>query len=212
VVDGIYEDYSDTFLPIYYHLSGSAAQSWCGDRHAWYGSHPAPNLWFDGSVNGGSDSGTWENEYLTQQQVPTGVTISLQAFRDGASIEIHASVCRERGGRSDDLRIYFVQVLDHFPADESYYRFAFRQVFSQDISLPGGACVDVTKSMSVKSTDLDQPEDIGIVVWAEVALDEGPAEIEQTAWILNPPPKMIHQDGFENGDLSAWDASTGSFH
>jgi len=190
-------------------MGGAAYQDFCGTRHAWYGSHATPNLWFDGSVDGENDSADWEDDYLAQQPIATGTTISLQAFRDGAVLDIHASVCRESGERSDDLRIYFVQVLDHFPADQDYYRFAFRQVFSEDIVLPAGSCVDLSKSMSVKSTDLDQAEDIGVIVWAEAALDEGPAKIEQSAWILNPPAIVIHQDGFESGNLNAWDYTTG---
>lgn len=162
-------------------------------------------MWWEGYEYGGSSSstGSWESDILAHRAVPTDVTIDIKAFRGGADLDIRAEVCVEPGGAGKDLRIYVVQILDHYLAVPIYHRNAFRQVKTEDVTIAAGACVDVRKTMALKDTDLLQIPDIGIVVWAQEPFDVWPAEVFQAAYVFDPPG--ITADGFESSDVSAWD-------
>lgn len=159
-------------------------------------------MWW-GDEDGGSSSGAWNGDILARLGDSTDVTIDVEAFRGGLDLDVRSNICIEPTGTGRSMRVYFVQVLDHFPASPSYSRNAFRQVFTQDVTIAAGACVEVEKLMALKDADALQPEDIGIVVFAQEPLSGGPAEIYQTAFLFDPPG--IKADGFENGDISAWE-------
>ena len=199
----MFNDNQQTFFPVYYHLNGDAYQSWCNTRAGFYSLTASPYLWLDGSYDAGSTYAEWANDLVIEELAPTDVTISINAFRDGGHLDIRASVCIETGGTGKDMRIYFVQVLDHYPDDETYYRNAFRQVTTTDINVAANGCVDVSASMSLKADDLAKLEDVGILVWAQEPLNSGPADTYQASFVFNPPGIMA--DGFESGDVTAWD-------
>lgn len=167
---------------------------------SFYGAY-APNLWFDGSVNGGWSYDDWPDDLSARENVSTEVTLDISAVLEGSEFDVSVTVCVETGGAEKDLRVYFVQVLDHFPETEPYYRNTFRQVSTEDLVIAAGACVGAQKSMTLKDTDLAKLSDVGIVVWVQEPLDVAPAEVFQAAHLF--PFVMI--DGFENGDVSGWD-------
>jgi hypothetical protein len=202
VVSGYFDTYSDDFIPIFYNLNGVGFQPWCGTRANFYSLQYVPRMWW-GDEDGGSSSGPWEADILARRDVPTDVTIDIIAYRGGTDFDIRASVCVESGGIGKDMRIYVVQILDYYPSYPSYSRNAFRQVATEDVYVAAGACADVQKFMTLKAEDLAQSADIGVVVWAQDPLNSGPAEIFQTAYLFDTPG--ISADGFESGDLSAWD-------
>ncbi len=199
----MFDNNQQTFVPIYYHLTGGAYQTWCGTRANFFTLQFTPYLWLDGSYDAGFTYDQWINDLAIQELAPTDVTIGVNAFRGGLGLDVRATICVEPGGVGKDMRIYVVQVLDHWGSDTSwYYRNAFRQVVIEDVTVAAGACVDLHASMSVKDGDVAQAADIGVVVWAQEPATSGPAETYQAAFVMDPPG--ISTDGFENGDLSGW--------
>ena len=201
MVSGLFDSHSESFIPIFYHNNGAAEQPWCDARADYYGSAGTPNLWLDGSVDAGAGYDDWQGDLFAQEAVPTDVTIDVDVVLSGADFDVDVTVCVEADGAEKDMRIFLVQVLDHYPAPEPYYRNAFRQVITEDVTIGAGACASVQKSRSLKGIDMVQLDDIGIVVWAQEPLSSGPAEIFQAAYVF----PFIMTDGFETGDVMAWD-------
>ncbi len=200
MVSGLFDTYYDSFIPIFFNLNGDGFQSWCGTRANFYSLQYVPRMWW-GEVDGGSNRNLWEGQILIRRDLPTDVTIGINASRSGADIAVDATICIEPDGTGRDMRIYLVQILDYYPASPTYSRNAFRQVKTEDVTIAAGACVDVQKSMTLKDADLAQLSDIGIVVWAQEPLSGGPAETFQTGYQF----PFIMNDGFESGNLTAWD-------
>ena len=200
----MFDNNPQTFVPIFYHLNGSANQQWGYTRAKFFALEYTPYLWLDGSNDAGYTYNSWVNDLGIQEIVPTDVTIDINAFRGGADLDVRATVCIEPGGVGKDLRIYVLQVLDHYGSAASwYYRNAFRQVATVDVNVAAGACVDIQKSMILKDVDMLQLQDLGVVVWAQEPLATAPADTFQTAYVFDPPG--ISADGFENGDISGWE-------
>ena len=201
MVSGLFGNHAEKFIPVFYHKNGDAWQPWCVARADFFGSSSTPNLWLDGSVDAGADYDNWQDDLLAQAAVPTDVTIDVDVVLAGFDFDVDVTICIEADGIGKDMRIYVVQVLDHYPAPETYYRNAFRQVITEDVTIGGGACVVVQKLRSLKATDVAQLQDVGIVAWAQEPVSSGPAEIFQAAYVF----PFIMTDGFESGDVMAWD-------
>lgn len=204
MVSSLLDTYPDDFIAIFYQFSNAAYQPWCSTRANFYNLQYVPRMWW-GDEDGGSSSGAWEADILARRDVPTDVTMGIEGFRDGAELDVRATVCVEFGGTSRNMRVYVAQILDHHLITIDYHRNAFRQVAIEDVWVEANSCVDVQASMILKAEDLAQLSDIGVVVWAQAPKSSGPAEIFQAAYIF----LVIMTDGFESGDLSGWDYVVG---
>jgi len=204
VVSDLFDANPTTFIPVYYHLGTSVAyKPWCTTRFDFYGVTLMPYMWWDGWLDGSYTYADWNADLAARQAVPTDMTIGMSSTILVDQLVVDADVCVEAGGTTKDVRVYFVVILDHYPDDATYYRNAFRQVYTQDVNVPAGDCVHLDHSFTLEALDLGRPEDVGAVVWAQDPLSSGPAEIHQAAYIIGEDTQIFH-DGFESGDFSGW--------
>ncbi len=208
MVNTLLNTYPDTFVPVFYHFNGDGWQSWVNTRRYFYvpsgTTFYVPHMYMDGFDRGTSYT-QWTNNYLTRQPVTTDVTVDVGAELFGVSLDAAATVCVEPGGIGKDLRVYMVQVLDHYPYPTSYtyYRNCFRQVYTEDVHVDPDTCVDVAHTFTVTAVDTATPENIGVVVWAQEPLAAGPAEVYQ-AGTLSSPTLVLFRSDFETGDTTGW--------
>jgi len=204
----MFNNYNDTFVPVYYHFNGDGWQSWVNTRRYFYvpsgTTFYVPHLYMDGFDRGTSYT-QWASNYLARQPEPTDVTVDVGSLLFGTSLDAAATVCVEAGGTGKDLRVYMVQVLDHYPypTTYTYYRNCFRQVHVENRYVDAGACVELAHTFTVTTVDTAIPENIGVVVWAQQPFDAGPAEVYQAGRSLSPTMGLFRDD-FENGDTLGW--------
>lgn len=188
MVSGLINSYPDTFAVIYVHLSDDYEVPWGDARGDFYGVTGIPSFWYDGLFDAWPIS-TYESKFLQRKDVPTDITILL--FADGASptFDITAHVCMEPTGTARTMRIYMVQVLDHYPASPTYYRNCVMQgAPTQDITLNPGECLDVTQTFTLSGPSLSDLNNVKFFAWAQEPLASGPAEVHQAqkmAWPLD---------------------------
>jgi hypothetical protein len=140
--------YADSFAFVQYHHGDDDALPWGEDRWAFYGQEFTPLVVFDGAdlVTGAVHDVDQQysiyraNHFLPGRAVPTDVTIDLSAEDlGGQTYRVSAQVGIEAGGTGKTLRIFLVQVLDHWPASKPYHRNGFKQAApTQDITLVPG--------------------------------------------------------------------------
>ena len=125
------DTYPETFAFVQIHHGDAFATSWGNTRANFYtdfGSYPT--TYFDGMIQivGAQPYTTFENNYLNRQGTPTDVSIALGAVQDtGSTFTVNANVCIDADGVGKTMRIYIVQVLDHWPTVVSYSRNGFKQ-------------------------------------------------------------------------------------
>jgi len=111
-------------------------------------------------------------------------------------------VCIEAGGEAKTVRVFIVEVLDHWPATTHVERNTFRQAAAtEDVAVPVDGCVQVTRSLTFDATSFARPVDVKIVAWAQEARANAPAEVYQAAQMR---PLVVLVDDFESGDLTGW--------
>ena len=198
------DTYSDTFVPIYYHFNGGGYRAWVITRSDFYipGTFYVPHMFMDG-YDEGTNYNLWNSDYLARQPVTTDVTIDVEASLFGITLDATGTVCVEAGGTAKTMRVYMVQVLDHYPPTPTYYRNCFRLVHIEDVTVDAGACVDVEHTFTLTTIDTATPEDIGVVVWAQQPLDAGPAEVYQAGKLFSPT-LILYRSDFESGELTDW--------
>lgn len=174
-----------------------------------YGSHETPTAVFNGwNIVKGSlfDVYMQYDEYrqyyfLPERATPTDVTLDLDiSYLGGRDFRIAVTAGVESGGTARTLRIHVVQVLDHWPDGHDYYRNGFKQMAEKaDIQIAPGQSQLVLRELTVDEESWSRQQDIKIIVWAQAALEQGPATVFQTVqrgWPLDPPPGDDDGDGF----------------
>jgi len=181
VVQELLERYGDNFIPVFYHLGGEAGRSWSNNRADFYNLRYTPYLWFNGADDAGYNSDTWEDRLRTHLEQETDVTIDIFTSIKGPILTTLAKVCIEEDGVSRDLRMVFSQILDNFPQTANYYRNALRGGTTENVFVNAGSCVDVSTLMVISQTDVESPENFGVIVWAQEPVAIAPAEVYQVA-------------------------------
>ncbi len=169
-----------------------------------------PLFAYDGLFNLGAQDDRYEAELQQRLAVPTDVTLAVSAVETAAdSYEITTDVCVETGGVGKTMRIYAVQLLDHYPPTEPYYRNSFMQAAAtEDVTLAAGDCTQVVRNFTFDGASMAQVEDIKIVAWAQEPLAVYPAEVHQSIESAWPFIDLtIFDDGFDSGDLTGWSGS-----
>ena len=146
------------------------------------------NIWSDG-VPWFAYDGLWDawpietygSKLAARQAVPTDVTIDMCGTEvSGSTYDVTADVCLEAGGTGKTMRIYMVQVLDHYPASPTYYRNCLMQgAPTEDITLAPGQCQEVTQTFTFDGTSWADQENIKIIAWAQTPAAAYPAEVHQ---------------------------------
>jgi len=169
-----------TFSYLGIHVSDAYVTAWGNARATYYGVDGIPDVWFDGILRrvGGSQGMNYNAEYNARSAVPTDVTIDVSpVYLGGQSFEMTAHVCIEAGGVGKTMRIYMVQVLDHWPAVPDYQRNGFKQAAAtQDITLAPGGCTDVVRTFTFDNETWTNLGWAKILVWAQPLAASGPAE------------------------------------
>lgn len=203
------EVYPDSFAFVQLHVNDEHSTPWGDDRWTFYGGQYTPTAVFDGAdvvVGSVSDSDQQytiyrTNHFLPGRAIPTDVTIDLSAQPlGGQTYRAAAVVGIEAGGTAKTLRIYMVQVLDHWPDTKPYHRNTFKQAaLTQDIALAPGESQVVENDFTFDADSWANQQDIKIVAWAQAAVESGPAEVYQAAtrvWPLISFPDDMDGDGY----------------
>jgi predicted CXXCH cytochrome family protein len=200
--------YADTFAFVQYHVFDPYSVPWAVDRRDFYDAIYTPTAMFDGVdkvVGATSDSDQQytiyrTNHFLPQRAIFTDVTMQVSGESlGGQDYRISAEVAIEPGGAGKTMRIYIVQVLDHWPADPSYSRNTFKQAApTQDVTLAPGESQIVQTDLTFDADSWANQENIRIIAWAQSPTDQAPAEVYQAAvrdWPLESYPGDIDGDG-----------------
>ena len=202
-------NYPDSFVLVQLRFGCTGSTPWGDARWDFYSATATPTVFFDGVVDAvGSLANTsaqytwYESEYLARYAVPTDVTIGLTGYQVGeTTYRVAARVCLEAGGAPKTVRVYMVQVLDHWPATPIYPpRNGFKQaVPTHDIVLTPGECQVVLENFTFDSTSWSQKNNIRIVAWTQEPQDSSPpsdrAEVSQAAAMPWPFPVDCNANG-----------------
>ena len=198
--------YPGSFAFVQFQSSGDYMTPWGMDRWEYYSGLYTPMAIFDGvdrTVGAVSDVNQQYTLYRTthfipERAQPTDVTIALGAQDLGGQVyHLTAQVGIEAGGTAKTLRVFMVQVLDHWPPDRPYHRNGFKQAApTQDITLAPGQSQLLEQDFTFDADSWASPENIKLVVWAQ-APGPFPAPVYQAATRVWP---LISFPGDEDGD------------
>jgi hypothetical protein len=179
----------DTFTYVQIHQADAGCPTWPA-RVTFYKNPSGGNLWtgtpmmvVDGFYH---QEGTYTNyqteynwvlgAYNSRRNTPTDVSVSVTAVPlSGSTYTIHAQVCLQPGGVAKTVRVYIVQLLDHWPTSCSYCRNCFMQAATtQDVLLTAGQCAVVTRTLTFNADSWNHQGDIRIVAWAQAPVNYGP--------------------------------------
>jgi hypothetical protein len=207
------DTYPDTFAFVQMHYGDSYGTSFGNSRWSFYQCTGTPTSIFDGLLKrvGSQSYTTYRNDYLTRWGAPTDVTIQVGALPpDTQTTEIHAEVCIESGGSTKTMRVYMVEVLDHYPSTALWHRNCFRQAAStQTVTLAPGECQEIVRTFSFNSSpDWANKEDMKIIVWAQKPQTFWPAEVYNAAVMPWPfTPWELYGDFDDDDDIDEVDAT-----
>lgn len=166
------DNYEQTFAMVYYYNYSS--DPWMNARLNFYHVSGVPAVWFDGVIprvgvygNVQQTYNWYAGTYNTRRGVPTDVTIQLSGeYVAGQTYRIYGEVCIEPDGQAKTMRVYMIQVLDHWPSDVSYFRNVFKEAAAtEDITLSPGDCQTVQRDFTFDADSWNQQDDIAILAW-----------------------------------------------
>ncbi|HVP12192.1 MAG TPA: multiheme c-type cytochrome [Phycisphaerae bacterium] len=200
--------YPDSFAFVQYHVNWDGYETpWGLDRWMFFEGEYTPTAVFDGwdkFVGALPDVDQLYNIYrvnhfLPERGVGTDVTIALTVTHlGGQTYNACAQVGIEPGGTGKSLRIYMVQVLDHWPSEHWYHRNSFKQAApTTDITLAPGGSQTIENTFTFDADSWAQQQDIKIIAWAEVPNSGYPSMIYQGAIRVWP---LVSYPGDDDGD------------
>jgi predicted CXXCH cytochrome family protein len=200
--------YADTFALLQMQIfDPEYSTPWGNARWSFYNASYTPTTVFDGIdiLEGALDDLELQytlyraNHFLPRRAIPTDVTIDVTGEPlGGQTYRISATVAIEPDGTGKTLRVYMVQVLDHWPPNKPYHRNGVKQAApTQDITLAAGESQLVQTDFTFDAESWADQWNIKIIVWAQAPDDAGPAEVYQAAIRLWP---LISAPGDADGD------------
>lgn len=202
--------YAESFAFVQYHKYDEHATAWGDARWTFYGAQYTPLAVFDGAdpvVGAVADVdqqyGIYRtNHFLPRRAQPTDVTLVLSALPlGGQTYRVTALAGIESDGTPKTLRIYVVQVLDHWPDTQPYHRNSFKQAAPEAvISLAPGGSLAVENDFTFDTESWADQQNIRIVAWTQTPESAGPAEVYQAA-VLNWPLESFPDDADGDGEL-----------
>jgi hypothetical protein len=172
-----------TLAVVQYHVSDDYALPFGEQRSTFYGVVGIPAIWFDGVTDPGNAYAGFKSTYDTRRAAATDVTIAASsASTGGQNYKVTARVGLESGGQSKTVRVYVVQVLDHWPTTDTPDRNMFKQAGSTaDVALTAGQEQTVERTFTLDADSKAHLKDVKFIAWAQEAKDSGPAEVYQAA-------------------------------
>ncbi len=158
------------------HHGDNYATTWGNARGSFYTDFSAyPTSYFDGTLRreGAFPYATYLADYNARRAVATDVVVSLSAMQvSGQTFTVTATVCIEEGGTAKTMKVYIVQVLDHWPTVVTYSRNGFKQAaytLGQEpvITLQPGECQQVTTQLTFDNDSWTNQDDIKLIAWAQ---------------------------------------------
>ena len=200
-----------TFAFVQIHHGDDYATTWGNNRAIFYTDFSGyPTVYFDGAITavGEVPYSTYQADWTTRHNISTDVTIEVRGTQvSGATWDVTAHVCLEAGGAAKTMRIYIVQVLDHWPTVVTYSRNGFKQAgTTQDVYVTAGQCTDVTRRFTFDSTSWADPNNIAIVAWAQEPQDTSPTT--DRAYVYQAAQQRF-RDCNSNGILDPGDIASG---
>jgi predicted CXXCH cytochrome family protein len=193
---------------VQYHHGDEAALPWSDERWTYYDFHYTPSTVFDGAdilVGSLLDSDQQYNIYrinhlMPDRVVPTDVTLSIRGEPvEGQTYCAIVDVGIEPTGTAKTLRIFILQLLDHWPTTHAWYRNGFKQAApTVDVTLNPGETQTVQADFTFDEESWANQQDIKLIAWAQLPLDTGPAVAYQSAtrcWPLVSFPDDWDGDG-----------------
>ena len=204
--------FPETFTFVQYHVSDGYNTPWSEDRWAFHAGQYTPTIVFDGvdKVVGSVPDSDQEytllraNHFLPQRDVATDVTLTVSAAPvSGQTYHVSATVGIEAGGTGKTMRVYVVQVLDHWPPEKPYHRNCFKQATSTvDVTLAPGESETVEHDLTFDADSWAAQEDIKLIAWVQEPLETAPVAVYQSttkAWPLLTAPGDYDGDGWLDG-------------
>lgn len=205
--------YPETLSFVQYHTFDGYNTPWSDDRMVFYNVLHTPTAVFSGTdiVEGAVPDELQQykiyraNHFLPERAVPTDVTLELTISHVGgqtykASVEVGV----EPLGEGKTLRIYIVDVLDHWPEEKDYHRNTFRQAApTVDVLLAPGQTQVVEQEITFDAISWARQQDIKIIAWAQEPMAQKPAHVFQSAtrvWPLISFPNDWDGDGVLDGN------------
>lgn len=218
VVDGLIDEYPDTFVVVQYHVGDDGYDyPWGNNRAAFYADPLVPPAFHYDGLFDASPYDTYESKFIDRQVITTDLHIDIIVDEvDDDTYSVRGQFCIDADGTAKNARLYAVQVLDNWPADPDYSRNTFKQAGeTMDLELQPGLCAIWFWEFTLDADSLNQLEDVKFALWAQDALDSGPAEVFQARivapFIQAPCPADVNGDTEVNIDdlfatLGAWGA------
>lgn len=206
-LDRMLVDYPDSLAAIEYHITDAYQFDWGFDRGVdFYLIAGVPYAWFDGGnpfPGGTGDPNTQYGEYVqryTQRMtVPTDVVLAAGAQPvPGEPQErwVNVRVAIEPGGVAKTMRLYMVQVLDHYPDDPPYSRNTAIQALDPEVvTVSPGDDVVVSRLVELSGDSWQRKPDVRLVVWVQEVAETRPAEVYQALTVYWPFPEDCNQNG-----------------
>jgi predicted CXXCH cytochrome family protein len=206
-LDELLSVYPDTLAFVQYHI-GDYSTPWSDTRFGFYNGYGTPTAAFDGVDRVESSVPDIDLQYaiyrtthfLPEAAFDSDVTLSIQAVPLGATVyHATAQVAIEAGGTAKTMRVYILQLLDHFPPEHDYYRNSFKQAApTVDISLQPGQTQTVQVDFELDEDSSAALQNVKFMAWVQQPVDIYPAPVYQAAvrgWPFAPLPGDEDADG-----------------
>ncbi|MBP9025996.1 MAG: hypothetical protein KBH81_07620, partial [Phycisphaerae bacterium] len=158
---------------VQYHYGDESALPWSDARWTFYDFHYTPSTVFDGAdlmIGSLLDIELQYNLYRVNhlqpdRAAPTDVTLTIRGEPvSGQTYQAIVDVGIEPDGVPRTLRIYIVQVLDHWPFTKPYYRNGFKQAApTVDVSLNPGETQTLQATFTFDAESWANREDIKLI-------------------------------------------------
>jgi hypothetical protein len=194
------------------HVACVGALPWADDRFAYYWALQTPLAMFDGVDDLFGDQpdvaqqfAWYEAELLARSSFPTDVTLELSGYESvGPIYRVGVRVCMEPVGTARTMRLYLVQLLDHWPSSPAYARHGFKQALpEEDVFLTPGQCLTVQWQLHLDTESFNRARDIRLVGWLQEPQSSSPptdrAEVHQAAIAGWPLPPDCNANGVPDG-------------
>ncbi len=199
--------FPDSLAFVQYQIFDDTSTPWGDARWDFYSFQYTPSAVFDGGdfVIGSVHDDVQQyniyraNHLLPDREIPTDVTLHVSATPlFGQTYRVTVAVGLEAGGAAKTVRLFLVQVLDHWPSFKPYHRNGFKQAApTVDVALIPGDVQTFEVDFEFDADSWAAQQDIKLIAWVAQPYDVGPAVVFQAATRCWP---LLSFPGDEDGD------------